>query len=74
MEYSDVIQLVKFKNWEVLRKKDQLGREMEKQNVFAGFREGLLDFPPTYRWERERNVFSNKRCVAVFTASLIFFS
>ena len=34
---------------------------MQKQLVFAGFEEGLVRFPPTYRWDRKENQFSNKK-------------
>ena len=40
---------------------DQLKREMKAGNVFGGFREGAINFPPTYRWMRDKMEFSNKR-------------
>ncbi|KAK9820598.1 hypothetical protein WJX72_012152 [[Myrmecia] bisecta] len=37
--------------WEVLRHNDQLRREKAKGRVFKGFEEGVLDFPPTYKFD-----------------------
>jgi len=43
---------------------DQLRRQKGLRRVFDGFEEGTLDFPPTYRWQREVDEFSNKRAQA----------
>lgn len=60
-EWDDVLKLVQEKNWEELQKSDQLINEMSRYRVFAEFKEGLLNFAPTYRWEKNSESFSNKR-------------
>lgn len=45
-----------------LAEHDQLGRERAMHNVLVGFREGALQFPPTYRLDfGRRGVYGNKR-------------
>lgn len=61
LEFSEVLQLVKQKEWKLLCGYDQMQSQMAKQLVFAGFQEGAIRFAPTYRWERKENVFSNKK-------------
>ncbi|XP_050942392.1 type I inositol polyphosphate 5-phosphatase 2 isoform X3 [Cucumis melo] len=48
---SDVRRLVAQKNWEELSNYDQLIRELRTGHVFEGWKEGTLDFPPTYKYE-----------------------
>jgi hypothetical protein len=40
---------------------DQLVREHHRGKIFHGFHEGRVDFPPSYRWERDAEEFSWKR-------------
>eukprot|EP01128_Nolandella_sp_AFSM9_P005317 TRINITY_DN2547_c0_g1_i1.p1 TRINITY_DN2547_c0_g1~~TRINITY_DN2547_c0_g1_i1.p1 ORF type:complete len:516 (-),score=108.15 TRINITY_DN2547_c0_g1_i1:245-1660(-) len=47
-----VVQLVKEKKLNVLFQNDQLYAEMQKNNVFFGFEEGLISFKPTYKFDR----------------------
>lgn len=48
---SVVRRLVAQKKWEELSNYDQLTRELHTGHVFDGWREGVLDFPPTYKYE-----------------------
>ena len=48
-------------DYQTLSRADQLLAEMEAGRVMAGFSEGPLDFPPTYRWERDSDFISYKR-------------
>ena len=43
--------------WEWLRHKDQLNVERHRQNVFQGFEEGPLSFPPTYKYQPGTNLY-----------------
>ncbi|KAF8068242.1 Ocrl [Scenedesmus sp. PABB004] len=43
---------------EALLRYDQLSREMEAGRVFAGWREGPISFPPTYKYHLGCNVYS----------------
>jgi hypothetical protein len=38
--------------WSWVRELDELSQCMAQRLVFEGWREGLIAFPPTYRWER----------------------
>jgi hypothetical protein len=40
---------------------DQLRKEMEKNHVFVTFNEGPIKFKPTYRWEKGKDEYSNKK-------------
>ena len=54
-------------NWSELTNCDQLIKNMNEfqvghdNAVFYGFKEGLINFAPTYRWDRNENIISNKR-------------
>ncbi|XP_062194132.1 type I inositol polyphosphate 5-phosphatase 2-like isoform X2 [Phragmites australis] len=49
---AEVRQLVAMKRWDDLLKSDQLTKELMSGSTFAGWKEGLIDFPPTYKYER----------------------
>jgi len=38
--------------WDWVRDLDELSRSMREKIVFWGFREGAIQFPPSYRWKR----------------------
>jgi len=61
LEFSEVLALVKAREFALLAQYDQLRAQRDSQLVFPGFKEGSLKFAPTYRWERRENVFSNKK-------------
>lgn len=44
-------ELVAGEEWEELISKDQLRRELYKGHVFDGWREGSIDFGPTYKYK-----------------------
>ncbi|ETO13917.1 hypothetical protein RFI_23450 [Reticulomyxa filosa] len=60
-EFEKVCESVKKGKWNDIVQYDQLVFQMERKQVFYGFKEGAIDFSPTYRWERHENVISNKR-------------
>ncbi|KAK7277379.1 hypothetical protein RIF29_18530 [Crotalaria pallida] len=43
--------LISKKQWSKLVEKDQLMRELKNDGVFGGWSEGVLNFPPTYKYE-----------------------
>ncbi|XP_019413066.1 PREDICTED: type IV inositol polyphosphate 5-phosphatase 3-like isoform X2 [Lupinus angustifolius] len=43
--------LISKKQWSKLVEKDQLIRELKSGGVFGGWSEGILNFPPTYKYE-----------------------
>ena len=61
LPFDRVVTLYKGKQWGAIMAHDQMVREMARQKVFVGFSEPLIEFAPTYRWEREREEFSWKR-------------
>ncbi|KAH6759555.1 hypothetical protein C2S52_022925 [Perilla frutescens var. hirtella] len=43
-------QLIKEQDWRALQKFDQLGRELDHGGVFQGWKEGNIEFAPTYKY------------------------
>ncbi|KVH89736.1 Endonuclease/exonuclease/phosphatase [Cynara cardunculus var. scolymus] len=48
---ADVRKLVAMKQWDKLLYYDQLRNELRKGRIFEGWKEGVIDFPPTYKYE-----------------------
>ncbi|CAN1256912.1 Type I inositol polyphosphate 5-phosphatase 2 [Linum perenne] len=48
---AEVRKLVSLKHWDELTNSDQLIRELRSGHVFDGWREGAINFPPTYKYE-----------------------
>nr|BAD54683.1 putative inositol polyphosphate 5-phosphatase II [Oryza sativa Japonica Group] len=51
MPDAEIRDLVSMKRWDDLLKSDQLTKELTNGNTFAGWKEGLINFPPTYKYE-----------------------
>ncbi|ESQ33387.1 hypothetical protein EUTSA_v10007233mg [Eutrema salsugineum] len=51
LSYEKTHELIARKEWQRLLENDQLLGEMKKGNVFEGWSEGTLSFPPTYKYE-----------------------
>ncbi|KAL5551215.1 hypothetical protein UlMin_001391 [Ulmus minor] len=47
----EIMKLVAGKRWDKLLKSDQLSKELHNGHVFEGWKEGFIDFPPTYKHE-----------------------
>ncbi|PON57108.1 Deoxyribonuclease I [Parasponia andersonii] len=47
----EVRKLIAMKRWDELIKNDQLSKELRRGRVFEGWKEGVIDFPPTYKYE-----------------------
>ncbi|KAJ3694136.1 hypothetical protein LUZ60_009616 [Juncus effusus] len=50
LSYEKTHELIAAKDWSRLSEKDQLIRELRKGRVFDGWSEGVLNFPPTYKY------------------------
>lgn len=50
LEDSFARQLIKKQDWEALQEFDQLRKEQEAGGVFQGWREGNIEFAPTYKY------------------------
>ncbi|KAG2456399.1 SYNJ1 protein, partial [Polypterus senegalus] len=48
---EEVKELIRQKNWDALTTGDQLLNQKNSNQVFRGFMEGKLDFPPTYKYD-----------------------
>ncbi|CAN1334002.1 Type I inositol polyphosphate 5-phosphatase 2 [Linum perenne] len=48
---TEVRKLVAQKQWDELKNSDQLIRELRSGKAFDGWREGNINFPPTYKYE-----------------------
>eukprot|EP00743_Colponemidia_sp_Colp-15_P001871 GILK01002039.1.p1 GENE.GILK01002039.1~~GILK01002039.1.p1 ORF type:complete len:477 (+),score=71.87 GILK01002039.1:47-1432(+) len=46
---------------EVLLANDQLLRERKHGNVFSSFQEGHIDFPPTYKFDRNSDIYDSSK-------------
>ncbi|KAK9748720.1 hypothetical protein RND81_02G075700 [Saponaria officinalis] len=51
LSYDETRRLISRREWPKLVEKDQLVRELRKGRVFNGWCEGVLSFPPTYKYE-----------------------
>ncbi|KAF5177007.1 Type i inositol polyphosphate 5-phosphatase, partial [Thalictrum thalictroides] len=51
LPYEKTRELISKKEWSKLAEKDQLIRELKKGRAFDGWTEGVLNFPPTYKFE-----------------------
>ncbi|XP_068646942.1 type I inositol polyphosphate 5-phosphatase 12-like [Aristolochia californica] len=54
ISYDEARDFVSQRCFDWLRDKDQLRAEMKAGKVFQGMREGLISFPPTYKFERHQ--------------------
>lgn len=52
--YDEARDFVSQRMFDWLRDRDQLRAEMKSGKVFQGMREGLIRFPPTYKFERHQ--------------------
>lgn len=50
--YEEARYFISQRRLELLTEKDQLRAEMKAGRVFQGFREGVIKFPPTYKFEK----------------------
>ncbi|XP_024163136.1 type IV inositol polyphosphate 5-phosphatase 3 isoform X1 [Rosa chinensis] len=51
LSYEKTQDLISKKEWSQLAEKDQLARQLKKGRAFDGWSEGVLNFPPTYKYE-----------------------
>lgn len=54
VSYEEAMELISRRRFDRLREKDQLRAEMKAGRVFQGLREAQIDFPPTYKFERNQ--------------------
>jgi inositol polyphosphate 5-phosphatase INPP5B/F len=60
LSLEDIMELLQKENLHALRKKDQLNLERDQGNVFQGFEEALLTFPPTYKFQPGTDVYETR--------------
>ncbi|GAB2294785.1 Type IV inositol polyphosphate 5-phosphatase 7 [Dionaea muscipula] len=58
LSYRSVKALVEMQNWRALLERDQLRTEQRKGHVFAGWSEGNIYFPPTYKYSHNSDRYS----------------
>ncbi|KAL6618878.1 hypothetical protein ACP70R_034017 [Stipagrostis hirtigluma subsp. patula] len=51
LSYERTHELISRQDWDGLFEKDQLKRELSKGRTFDGWVEGVISFPPTYKYE-----------------------
>eukprot|EP00457_Paulinella_chromatophora_P003684 gb/GEZN01003692.1/.p1 GENE.gb/GEZN01003692.1/~~gb/GEZN01003692.1/.p1 ORF type:complete len:695 (-),score=82.46 gb/GEZN01003692.1/:30-2060(-) len=59
-DVNEVYEKVDQKEWAYLATHDQLVREKKTGNAFAEFKEGTLDFPPTYKYVSGTNQYAKE--------------
>jgi len=66
--------LISSRMHEVLLANDQLEREKRRGNVFVGFREGPLNFPPTYKFDKGTDTYdsSAKQRIPAWTDRILY--
>ncbi|KAI7730851.1 hypothetical protein M8C21_002072 [Ambrosia artemisiifolia] len=52
LSYEKACDLISKNDWSTLLECDQLVRELRKGRAFDGWSEGVLDFPPTYKYHK----------------------
>ncbi|KAJ7944632.1 putative Type I inositol polyphosphate 5-phosphatase [Quillaja saponaria] len=57
---AEVRKLVALRKWGELMNSDQLREELRSGHVFDGWKEGLIDFPPTYKYEINSNRYAGE--------------
>eukprot|EP01031_Cornospumella_fuschlensis_P039854 gene39854-48528_t len=60
VEEEDIWKLVNQGDWLTLRAQDQLNIERERGNVFAQFNEGVINFPPSYKFQPGTDVYEQR--------------
>ncbi|KAK1262710.1 Type I inositol 1,4,5-trisphosphate 5-phosphatase 2 [Acorus gramineus] len=55
MPAAEIKEFISRKQCDVLIDKDQLREELQSGHVFNGWNEGLINFPPTYKYEKNSN-------------------
>ena len=61
-EYEEVLDIIAKKNLSYLHDHDQLNQQLNRNNgAFPYFIEGALNFAPTYRMNKDKEGYSNKR-------------
>ena len=60
-EFKTVLKMISEKEYDKLYENDQLKDEINAGRVFTGFKEGKINFAPTYRMVRNHHDYSNKR-------------
>jgi hypothetical protein len=60
-EFDSCVASAKAEQLDDLLPFDQLKKEMDSNHVFVTFKEGPIEFKPTYRWEKGRDEYSNKK-------------
>nr|GMC52518.1 type IV inositol polyphosphate 5-phosphatase 3-like isoform X2 [Ipomoea batatas]GMC56458.1 type IV inositol polyphosphate 5-phosphatase 3-like isoform X2 [Ipomoea batatas] len=51
LSYENTMKLISKKDWSKLAESDQLRKELKKGRAFDGWAEGVLNFPPTYKYD-----------------------
>jgi hypothetical protein len=60
VELLEIFERLYNETWESLRGADQLQLERAKQNIFHGFNEGMLSFPPTYKYQPGSDLYEQR--------------
>ncbi|XP_072994386.1 type I inositol polyphosphate 5-phosphatase 2 isoform X1 [Typha latifolia] len=57
---GEIRALVAMKRWDELMNFDQLSKELTRGHIFYGWKEGLINFAPTYKYEINSNMYAGE--------------
>ena len=73
-DFYEVKRLMKQRKYADFVESDQLSHQIKTNEILYSFREGNISlFPPTYRWDKLKNIVSNKREQVWYLAFTLFF-
>lgn len=74
VQKSDVEELVRTRRFEELLSRDQLNIMKKNKLIFHNFSEGLIDFPPTFKFDKGTDVYdsSKKQRVPAWTDRILY--
>ncbi|CDW53364.1 synaptojanin 1 [Trichuris trichiura] len=74
MAGDDVKKAIELRRWDTLWAADQLTQQRETGNIFVGFDEGPLEFPPTYKYDAFSDSYdtSEKARIPAWTDRVLF--
>jgi hypothetical protein len=74
LKYENCIKEIEKKNFEELLKNDQLLIEKQNFNIFNGFKEGVIKFLPSYKFDIGTNFYdtSEKKRIPAYTDRIFY--
>lgn len=65
---------IKNENYSKILDYDQLVKQCRSQTVFVGFKEGTINFRPTYKYDMGTDNWDSRSVLAIFSFYLLYFN